>query len=222
MTILHHIFAHILITDCCLFRLDSFFFQSTVQTNIRHNSCHHCIVCQLPMLLHISSTDIHDSITVDNISLFIHSNTAIRIPVIGKACIHFMILYKICQHFNMGRTTIRIDIRSIRFIVDDQCLCSQCIKHILCNRRSTSVGTVQCHRLILKRSCCNGNQITDITVPSCSKIHGSSDIFPYRKRNFRCNAIDILLYLILDFCFHLHACPVNQLDPIVIEWIMTG
>ena len=58
---------------------------------------------------------------------------------VGKSHIKMLLFYKLLHHFNMGGTTIGIDICSIRIIVNDICLSTQSIKHTLSYRRSTSV-----------------------------------------------------------------------------------
>ena len=129
----------------------------------------------------------------------------------------------------MSRTCMVIDIRSVRLCIDDIGLCSQCIKHALCDHPGTSVCTVQSHTHIFIRIGCQWDQISHIAVSSCCIINGASDFFADCKR-YICHlfpeqiqfAINVILNIGDRLLIHLLAVSIDQLDAIIIERIVAG
>ncbi len=114
-------------------------------------------MAQRLLLHHVLAADIHDPISIYNIPILIYRKAPVRIPVVGKAHIQMLLLYKLLQRLNMGRSAVGIDIRAVRIIIDHIGLCSQSIKYTLGNSRSTAVGTVQTHPHIFKGTGRQGN-----------------------------------------------------------------
>ena len=120
----------------------------------------------------------------------------------------------------MRRTTVRIDIRTIRCVIDDICLRTKCIEHCLRNRRRCTVCTVESDTQILECTCWECHQITDITVSTHRIIRRPSNLFFRCKWNLRYQSIDIILDLILHSCIHLRTMAVDDLDSVIIKWVM--
>ena len=64
----------------------------------------------------------------------------------------------------MGGPTVRIDICSVRLIIDNICLGAESVEHALRDGERTSIGAVQSYTDIFKRTGRNGDQIADIAV----------------------------------------------------------
>ena len=217
-----HVFIHILIAYGCLFIGNPFSVKGFVKPEIRHNGRNNRIVKQAALLLHVFSADIHNAVAVHDIPLIVHSNTAVRITVIGKTGVAAMLCYKFLKVFNMGRTAVCVDVQAIGFIVDHKGLSTQSVKYIFCNGRSASVGTVQCHLPVFKGTRCRRDQISDITVSSGCKIHGTADQIPLCKRKLLHLAVQIPLNLRNHCFFQLFSLFIDHLNTVVIIRVMAG
>ena len=122
----------------------------------------------------------------------------------------------------MGGSAVTVDVGSVRFVVDHIGLSPQCIKYTLGNGRCTSVGTVKSYTHGLEGTCGQGDQITDVAVTACRKVHRASDIFSGCKWDLFGLAINIILDLLLHICFQLVAVSVDDLDSIIIERVVAG
>ena len=122
----------------------------------------------------------------------------------------------------MRRTTVGIDVRSVRLIVDHIGLGSQCIKYTLCDHPGTAVCTVQTDSFILIGTGGQRDQITDVTVSSHRIIHGASDLISDSKRDLTGKTIDISLNLQNGLFIHFFTVAVDQLDSIIIVGIVAG
>ena len=98
----------------------------------------------------------------------------------------------------MGGTTVGINIGSVRIIVDHIGFCLEGVEHALRNSGRASVGTVKTHFDILEITAGNGDQISDITVSSGSKIYGSANLRACRQRQLLQFSIQIRLDPRLD------------------------
>ena len=76
----------------------------------------------------------------------------------------------------MSGAAVFIDVGSVRLIVNDIGLRTQCIENALRNSGCTSVGTIKSDSHGLERSGRQGNKITDITISSCCEIYSSSNV----------------------------------------------
>ena len=217
-----HVFIHILIAYGCLFIGNPFSVKGFVQSEIRHNGRNNRIVKQASLLFHVFSANIHNAVAVYYISLIVHSNTAVRITVIGKTGIAALLCYKFLKVFNMGRAAVCVDVQAIGLIVYHKGLSAQSVKYILCNGRSASVGTVQCHLPVFKGTCCNRDQISDIAVSSGCKIHSTSNHIPLCKRKLLHLPVQIALNLRNHCFFQLLSLFIDDLNAVVIIRIVTG
>ena len=161
-----HILIHILVAYGCLFIPDSHLVTGLIQPQVGHHRCHNGIIAQCSLFHHVFAADKHDTVSIYHISILIHRKTAIRVSVIGKAYIQMLLLHKLLQGLNMGRSAVSIDVCAVRVIVDHVGLCSQSVKYTLGNSGSTAVGAVQTYPHIFKGAGGQGNQVSQITVPS--------------------------------------------------------
>ena len=131
-------------------------------------------------------------------------------------------LHKLLQMFNMSRTTVSVDIETVRFTVDHIRIGSQRIKHTLCDRRRTAVGTVETNLFLLKRSGRDGDQVTDITVSSCRKILGTTDMFAFCERQLLHLTVQIFFNSNDHALLQLLTIAVHDLDSVVIKRVVAG
>src|SRR5699024_4732296 len=132
-----------------------------------------------------------------------------------------MFLSDVClESFDMGGTACGINVCSIRIVIDHIGLCTKSIEDTLRNSKGTSVCTVQSDLHIFKGSCRYGNQVSDVTVTSCRIINGSPDIIPCSKRKLRNLSVNVGFDLVLHLCLHLVSFSVDNLDSVIIKWIV--
>ena len=131
-----------------------------------------------------------------------------------------ILFYILLQDFNVSRSTIGIDVRSVRLTVNYISLCSKCIIDTLGNHKRTTVRTVKSDFHILKWSCCKWNQISDVTVSSCCVINSTTNIFFFCQRQFVNLSIDICFNLSFYLCLQLVSFSIDHFNSVIIEWIM--
>ena len=222
MAVLGHIFVHILVAYRCLLKGDAFPLQSLVESEVGHNGGDNRIVYQASLLLHVLSADIHDLVAVHQISLAVYSQAAVCVPVVGKAHVQAVLHHVLLQSLDMSGSAVGVDIYAVRIVVDHMGFCAQSVKHVLGNGGSASVGTVQSHLLIFEGAGGNGNQIADIAVSSCRIVYGTANLLSHSIRNLSHLPVQVLLNLCDNFFFQLLTLLIDDLDSIVIEWVMAG
>ena len=154
--------------------------------------------------------------------MLVNGQAAICISVVSKSDIQAFFLYECLQALDVGGSTVFVNIGSVRLVVNDIGLRTQCIENTLRDSRCTSVGTVKSDSHGLERSGRQGNKITDITVSSCCEIYRSSDVLSGSKRNLLGLAINVILDLLLNLCFQFVAAAIDDLNSVVIERVMAG
>ena len=120
----------------------------------------------------------------------------------------------------MSRAAVLIDIRTVWLITDHISPCPKRIKHTLSNSRCASVCAVQSDFHIFKRTCSQGNQITNIAVSASHKVYRAPNIASRCQRQLFYLSIQICLNLRLHFGFQFISHPVDYLDSVVIKWVM--
>ena len=148
--VLQHILIDILVAHCRLLISHSDLIARFVKTKIGHNGRYDRISCKASLLHEIFSADIHNAVAVHNIAVLIHCDTSVRISVIGESHIQLLLFHKLLEHFNVSGTAVRVDVRSVRFVVDDISFCSKCIEYALRDRKRASVCTVKTDPHILE------------------------------------------------------------------------
>ena len=128
----------------------------------------------------------------------------------------------------MSRSRIVINIGSIRLCIDHISLRTQRIKHRFGNVPGASVGTVQTNLHPFERIHTQRNQIADVTVSSGNIIHCTANLLFMCIRNFlimSAKHFQLPIQIVLDqtdgFLIHFLTITVDQLNTIIIVWIMT-
>ena len=220
VTVLGHIFIDILITNRRLLIGNALALKCLIKTEVRHNRGDNRIVDQRALFFHVFSTYIEDLVAIHQLALTVHCQAAIRISIISKSNIQMIFNHIFLQSPDVSGTAICIDIQTIRRVVDDMCLRAQCVEYVFRNRGSASVCTVQTYPHIFERPCCQGNQITDIAVASRRIVNGASDRIALGKWNLAHLAIQIRLNLLDRLLLQFLAASVDDLDSVVIVWIV--
>ncbi len=170
--------------------------------------------------MHITAAQIQDCIAGKHLARLVHTHAAVRVPIIGKTGIKTVFHHKFLQFFNVGRTTVRIDIRPVRLAAHHKCFCPQRVKNPLRHSGCRTVRKVKSDLLIAEGTRRQGNQVADIAVPPDRIIHCAADLLPNRIRQFPRLPIQIRLNLLLDCRLKLVALPVYHLNPVIIIRIM--
>ena len=129
--------------------------------------------------------DMGDVITRDNISLFIYTQATVSIAVISKTNIQAFFYNELLQPLNMGRASIQVNVQTVRLVVDDIGICTQCIEYRLGDIPRTAVGAVQTNLDAFERIDAQRNQVSHVTVTACHIVHSAADVFLVGKRQFR-------------------------------------
>ena len=96
-----HILINVLVAYIRFFISNIQGVQCLIQAKIRHHRRHNGIVGQLFPLLHIGTVNIKNSVSIDQISLFIHGQAAVCVAVKGKPNVHVILFYVLLQLFYM-------------------------------------------------------------------------------------------------------------------------
>ena len=124
-------------------------------------------------------------VTGDDIPLLIHAQAAVSVAIEGKTDIQTVLHYELLQALNVGRTSIVIDIRAVRLVVDNISISSQSIEHRLCNVPAGAIGAVQANLDTLEGIDAQRDQITHITVAACHIVHCAADMLTMSKGQLR-------------------------------------
>ena len=165
----------------------------------------------------------------DDTALLIHAQAAVSITVVGKADVEMILHNELLQTLNVGRTSIVIDIRAVRLVVDNVGNARQRIEYRLGDVPGTAVGTVQTNLDTLERVDSEADQIAHVAVAACHIVHGAADVLAVGKGDLRPVlvknvelAVDVVLYQQQDFLGHFLAIAVDQLDAVIVVGIMAG
>ena len=222
-TVLLHIFVHILVSNSSLSIAYSKLIECLVQTKIGHNCGHNSIGKKLVPILHVATVYVENMITCNDISQLIHTETAIRITIIGKANIKAVIYHKLLQSLNMSRTGIIIDIEAIWLSIDHIALGTERLKNGLSHIPGASVGTVKTDLHTLEGIHSERNKVTHIAVTASYIINSAADGILVSKRNIlpllpekTKLSINIILHKKNSFLIHLLTIAIDKLDAVVI------
>ena len=222
MTVCRHIFVYIFVTYIGLFISNSLLIKGLVQTNIGHDGGNDCIGIQFAIFFHVFTAYVQNQVTIYHIAIFIHCQTTVCITIISKTYIQLIVFYELLQHFNMCGTTVHIDVGTVGFVIDYIGFRSQCIKNALCHGPCTAVGAIQTYTHSFKRTGCQTDQITHITISAHHIVCRTSNRILYREGNFSHGAIQICLNFFNHILRHLFTVTVQQLDSIVVVRIVAG
>ena len=155
----------------------------------------------------------------DDISLIIHAEAAVRIAVICKSDIEPLFHHKLLQMFDMGTSAFRIDVITVRFIIDHVSLCTQCVKYSFRDGPGGAICHIETDFHILEAESGHGNEVADITVPTRHIVHRAADVFTLSQRNIHFT-VYVRLNLKKRLFIHFLAVVVDDLDAVVIIRIM--
>ena len=133
IAVCHHILADILIANGSLLITHSFTLQSFVKSHIGHHCGNNSISIQFPLLFQIFTADIHNLVTIDDISTMINCDTTVSISIIGKSNVQAIVYHIFLKDFDMGGSTVCIDVSSIRLIVDHISFRLKRLENTFCN-----------------------------------------------------------------------------------------
>ena len=163
----------------------------------------------------------------DHIALLVHTQATVSIAVKGKADVQPVLYHELLQALNMRRTCIVVDIQTVRLVVDDVGVCAQSIEHRLGNVPACTVGAIQTDLHALERVDAQRDQVAHVAVATSHIVHSAANVFPMSERQLRPIlikdvelAIDVVLYQQQSLLRHFLAVAVDQLDAVVVIWIM--
>ena len=227
--VLSHILVNIFVAHSSLSIADALLVKGLVQTKVGHDRGDHGIGQEFSTLLHVATVDVQDMVTGDDIPLLIHAQAAVSVAIEGKTDIQTVLHYELLQALNVGRTSIVIDIRAVRLVVDNISISSQSIEHRLCNVLAGAIGAVQANLDTLEGIDAQRDQITHITVAACHIVHSAADVLAVREGKLRPVlikdielAVDVVLHQQQSFLGHFLAVAVDQLDAVIVVGIMAG
>ena len=120
----------------------------------------------------------------------------------------------------MCRTTVSIDVSSIRACIDNISLGSKCIKHSFSQCPCTSVRCIKTYTHSLKGIYGKTHKISHISVTSCCMIYRTAYLFLCGIWDISHLTIKILFYFAYNIFSHLFAFAVDEFNTIVIERIV--
>ena len=97
--------------------MDSCFFCKFEESHVAHDGNNSGIVCKMSFLFHLGSKNCNQAVTVNKLTVFIHCKAAVSIAVKSNTQIISVFLYIFSQRFNVGRTTVIVNIDTIWLVV---------------------------------------------------------------------------------------------------------
>ena len=167
----HHVFVDVLISYGSLRIINPHIVQSLIQAEITHHCGDNGVGYQFASLFHITGIDIHNFVTVHHCAGFVYGKAPIRVTVIGKAHVHAVLHHVLLESFNVGRSSIVVDIYTVGAVVQNIDIRSQRPKHTGSNGPGTAISTVQGHFFALKGVYRQRDQISNIPIAAGAVIH---------------------------------------------------
>ena len=129
----------------------------------------------------------------------------------------------------MGRTCIVVDVQTVGLVVDNIGICAESIEHRLGDVPRATVSAVQSNLDALERVDAQRDQIAHITVTAGDVIHSTANMLTMSKWQFRPVliehmefAVNVILHQQQSLLRHFFAVAVDQLNTVVIVWIVAG
>ena len=85
----------------------------------------------------------------------------------------------------MGRSSVVVDIQTVRLVVDDVGICTESIEHRLSDVPTRAIGTVQTNLHTLEGIDTQRDQVTHIAVAACNVVHRAADMLTVSERQLR-------------------------------------
>ena len=227
--VLGHIFVDILIANGGLGIANAAGVKSLVKTKVTHNSGHHGVAFQLPLGLHILAQHIENMVAGDNIAVFIHTEAAVGVAIVGKANIQAVIHNELLQHLNVGGTGVVVDVDAVGLIVDHISLCAQGFEYQPGNVPGGAVGAIQAHFYALEGIHSQADQVANVSVTAGHIVHSAADgILLCVGQGGPLLAKEIQFSVKVGFhqfdggFFHLFAVAVDEFDAVIVVRIVAG
>ena len=181
------------------------------------------------MLLHVAAVNVQDVVAGDDIALLVHTQAAVSIAIKGKANVQTVLYHELLQALDMGRTSIIVDVQTVRLVVDNVGIRTQSIKNRLSDIPACTVGAVQTDLNALEGVDAQADQVAHVAVTTCHIVHGAADMLTVGKGQFRPVlvehvelAVDVVLHQQQGLLGHLLTVAVDQLDTVIIVRVVAG
>ena len=114
--VLHHLFQHIAVTYSGFAGLAAVGFHSLVQANITHYGYNQHIIIELFALHQLQSTNQHDLVAVQSLTIFVNYQAAVSVAIIGNASMSTNLNNLLLQGLQMGGAAAIINIDAIGLV----------------------------------------------------------------------------------------------------------
>ena len=165
----------------------------------------------------------------DDIALLVHTQAAVSIAIKGKANVQTVLYHELLQALDMGRTSIIVDVQTVRLVVDNVGVSTQSVKHTLSDIPACTVGAVQTDLNALEGVDTQRDQVAHVAVTACHIVHGAADVLPVCKGQLRPVlvkymefAVDVVLHQQQGLLGHLLTVAIDQLDTVIIVRVVAG
>ena len=224
-----HVLINILVTDGSLGVADALLVERLVQTEVGHDGGDDGVHQQLAALLHVAAVNVQDVVAGDDVALLIHAEAAVSVAVVGKADVEVVLDDELLQTLNVGGAGVQVDVQAVGLVVDDVGVCTESIKNALGNVPAGTVGAVQADLDPLEGVNTQRDQVSHVAVASADVVDGAADMVTAGKRQLGpilVKDVQLAVEVILDeqqrFLVHLLAVAVDELDAVVIIWVVAG
>ena len=110
---------------------------------------------------------------------------------------------------------VRVDVVSVRFIVDDIGLRTERFEYALRDLPGSSIGHIKTDSHALESVFAHADEMADVTVPAIDIVDGPADLFAACRRDVQL-PVDVIFDLEDRILIHLLTIAVQQLDAIVV------
>ena len=114
--VLHHLFQHIAVTNSGLAGLAAVSLHSLMQAHITHDSDNEHIIIELFALHQLQSTNQHDLVAVQSLTIFVNYQAAVCITIVGNAGMSTNLNNLLLQGLQMGGAAAIINIDAIGLV----------------------------------------------------------------------------------------------------------
>ena len=222
-----HVLINILVTDGSLGVADALLVERLVQTEVGHDGGDDGVHQQLAALFHVAAVNVQDVVAGDDVALFIHTEAAVGVAVVGKADVEVVLHNELLQTLNVGGAGVQVDVQAVGLVVDDVGVCTESIKNALGNVPAGTVGAVQADLDPLEGVNPQRDQVSHVAVASADVVDGAADMVTAGKRQLGpilVKDVQLAVEVILDeqqcFLVHLLAVAVDELDAVVVIRVM--
>ena len=99
--ILCHILIDVLVANSGFRVSNTTLIKCFVESKVTHDRRNDCVVHQLTAFLHVPAIDVKNVVSSKHVTLFIHAQAPVSVPIIGKAHIALILYHKLLQTTNV-------------------------------------------------------------------------------------------------------------------------